>query len=95
MIYKERSKEEIISHTQDHLQNSVFQVNNPSFNINVKGINSVTSELLPKDFKNGVQFWRKFVRLATIVNQLDSKLISDEYFEAIKAADDWMQQFVM
>lgn len=94
LSYKERSKEEIISNTNDHLLNSIFQVNNPSFNINVKGANSIVGDQLFEDFKGGFSFWKKFVKLAEIVNGVDDKLINNEYLESIKDTNKWMEQFI-
>ncbi|CAK7894110.1 post-transcriptional regulator Mkt1p [[Candida] anglica] len=89
-----RTKEEIISNTKDHLLNSIFQVNNPSFNINVKGANSIDGDSLFKDFKNGLNFWSKFIKLVEIIHEEDKSLIDDKYYKSILETDTWMKQYI-
>lgn len=94
LSYQNRTKEEIISNTRDHLLNSIFQVNNHSFNINVKGANSISGESLFNDFKNGLQFWDKFVKLIGIVHKLDNKLVDNSLYESVLSTDEWMKKFL-
>lgn len=91
---KDLSNEEIKKNTRDHVLNSVFQINNLSFNINVNGINSITAEQLFTDFESGVGFWKNFIRLAEITHNEDSSIINDSFIAEIRKADSWMKQFV-
>ncbi|RLV96171.1 Protein MKT1 [Spathaspora sp. JA1] len=88
------TKQEIISNTQDHLFNHVYQINAPSFNINVNGVNSITSNQLLSDFAAGVKFWNQFINLVKVVNELDKGLISDEYYKEIIEADELLNKVV-
>ena len=87
IVSPEITKDEINRKTQSHLLNTVFQINNSSFNINVNGINSITAEQLLRDFGEGVKFWSHFVKLAEIVHEEDKNLLDDEYISSIKTAD--------
>ena len=91
---KDKRKEDIISSTKDHLLNLIFQVNNPSFNINVKGSNSVAADLLFRDLEDGLAFWGKFLRLMEIVHLEDPNVVLLADLEAYKSTDEWMKQFV-
>lgn len=88
------SKEEIIKNTKDHILNSVFQINNSSFNINVNGVNSITTPQLLNDFDSGVKFWSHFIKLVEIIHDQDNTLINDEYFNSILETDKWLNDFV-
>lgn len=91
---QELSKEEIIKNTKDHILNSVFQINNSSFNINVNGVNSITTNQLLRDLDNGIRFWSYFIKLVEIIHAEDSTLINDTYFESILETDKWLHEFV-
>jgi hypothetical protein len=91
---QELSKEEIIKNTKDHILNSVFQINNSSFNINVNGVNSVTTNQLLHDLDNGIRFWSYFIKLVEIIHAEDSTLINDTYYESILETDKWLHEFV-
>lgn len=92
-LNKDLSKEQIIENSQDHLLNSVYQINNSTFNINVHGVNSITSKQLLGDFKNGIKFWNTFVEFANVMKE-DKLIINEEYWKTISEADKWMKQFV-
>ena len=91
---QELSKEEIIKNTKDHILNSVFQINNSSFNINVNGVNSITTNQLLHDLDNGIRFWSYFIKLVEIIHAEDSTLINDTYFESILESDKWLHEFI-
>lgn len=88
------SKEQIMENSRNHLLNSVYQINNPTFNINVHGVNSITSNQLLTDFKAGMEFWSLFVSLMKISNQVDLSIISDDYLKSILEADEWVGQYI-
>lgn len=88
------SKEQIMENSRNHLLNSVYQINNPTFNINVHGVNSISSNQLLADFKAGMEFWSLFVDFTKTVNLVDKNVISDEYYGAIKETDEWIDQFL-
>ncbi|CUM62957.1 uncharacterized protein PRCAT00000517001 [Priceomyces carsonii] len=90
----QKTKDEIIKNTKDHLLNYVYQINNPSFNINVHGVNSITGDQLLADFEGGIKFWNKFVSLAEIIVSEDSSLIDENYYAEIKNTDTWIQNFI-
>lgn len=93
LVKPEISKEDLINNTHAHLRNDVFQINNSSFNINVHGINSITSDQLLTDIKDGFQFWQQFVTLATIANKHDASLVSDSFLAQIKGTNEWVAGF--
>lgn len=78
----------------NHLCDFVFQVNLPTFNINVHGINAINKDQLISDFKKSVSFWGKFVKLSEITNGIDKNLISDKFLEEIKQTDIFLQKYV-
>ena len=89
-----KSKTEVIKAIKDNLLNHVYQINNPSFNINVNGVNAITSEQLLKDFNSGIEFWNNFIKLATVIRNVDKSLINDAYYQDIIDADKWLKNFV-
>ena len=72
----------------------IFSVNIPSFNINVNGINSTSKTQLNNDFKQGVEWWKKFIILVDIINKIDEKLVDDSLYQEIKQADEFLKEFV-
>ena len=88
------TKEEIIKNCQNHLADHIFSVNIPSFNINVNGINSTSKTQLNNDFKQGVEWWKKFIILVDIINKVDKKLVDDSLYQEIKQADEFLKEFV-
>lgn len=88
------TKEEIIKNCQNHLADHIFSVNIPSFNINVNGINSTSKTQLNNDFKQGVEWWKKFIILVDIINKIDKKLVDDSLYQEIKQADEFLKEFV-
>ena len=72
----------------------IFSVNIPSFNINVNGINSTSKTQLNNDFKQGVEWWKKFIILVDIINKIDKKLVDDSLYQEIKQADEFLKEFV-
>lgn len=93
-LNKDLSKEQIIENTQDQLLNSVYQINNTVFNINVHGVNSITASQLLADFQKGVEFWNLFIDFVKVFNETDKSIISDDYLKSILETDEWMKQFV-
>lgn len=93
-LNKDLSKEQIIENTQDQLLNSVYQINNTVFNINVHGVNSITANQLLADFQKGVEFWDLFIDFVKVFNETDKSIMSDEYYKSILETDEWMKQFV-
>ena len=69
-------------------------MNIPSFNINVNGINSTSKTQLNNDFKQGVEWWKKFIILVDIINKIDKKLVDDSLYQEIKQADEFLKEFV-
>ncbi|KAL6451845.1 MKT1 Post-transcriptional regulator MKT1 [Candida maltosa Xu316] len=88
------NKKELIQKCQNHLFEHVYQINIPTFNINVHGVNAVTKDQLISDFENSVGFWDKFVKLSVIVNDTDKTLISDAFLKEIKETDEFVHKFV-
>lgn len=86
-----KEKEEVIKNTREHLLNHVYQVSNTSYNINVHGVNAVNAEQFTKDFDNAVGFWHHFVKLTSIINEVDPTLVDDTYLKEIAAADAWLK----
>ncbi|CAN3359855.1 post-transcriptional regulator Mkt1p [Diutina catenulata] len=85
--------DEVKKLAKDHLMNSVFQINSPTFNINVHGVNTISADQLNRDFDAGVAFWHKFVALAQFVHKTDPKLIDKHYLDDIIGADEWVKKF--
>lgn len=69
-------------------------MNIPSFNINVNGINSTSKTQLNNDFKQGVEWWKKFIILVDIINKIDKKLVDNSLYQEIKQADEFLKEFV-
>lgn len=88
------TKTKIISSTQDHLLNSVFQINNSTFNINVNGINSIKASQFASDLKQGFELWSLFIEAMKIANEIDKSLVSDEYLKEILETNEWLGEFV-
>lgn len=88
------TKEKMISLTQDHLLNSVFQINNSSFNINVNGINSVKASQFANDLKQGLELWSLFIEAMKVANEIDKSLVSDVYLSEILETNEWLGEFV-
>lgn len=84
----------LVKSIKDYILNHVYQINNPSFNINVNGINSVSADQLLSDFDSGLKFWSKFIDLVKIIHELDSTLIDNSYYTDIIDADEWLKTFV-
>ncbi|KAG7195905.1 uncharacterized protein KQ657_002290 [Scheffersomyces spartinae] len=89
-----KSKQDIIKNTKDHLLNFVYQVNNTSFNINVNGINSIKENTLFEDFGIGLTLWNDFVKMMIIANDIDNKLVSDNYLESVNEANKLVKEFI-
>ncbi|KAG2733145.1 hypothetical protein G9P44_004135 [Scheffersomyces stipitis] len=87
-------KEDIVKNTKDHLLNHVYQINTPSFNINVNGVNSFSANQLLGDIDSGVEFWNMFVALAKIINEEDKTLLNDDYYEGIVSTDEFLKSYV-
>lgn len=77
-----------------YLLDSIFQVHNPSFNINLNSANSVTSEQLTEDLQHGVQFWKEFKHLAQLASEIEASIISKENLALILVADDLVNRFL-
>lgn len=78
------SVEELIATSKTYLLDQILQVNNPSFNINLSSINSVTPEQFSNDLHSGIKLWDYFVEISKIavemnvfVTETDLKLIHD------------------
>lgn len=93
-LNKDLTKDKIVENTKDHLLNTVFQIPNPIFNINVHGVNSITTNQLLHDFDEGVEFWKLFIELIKVANEVDKTVISDAYLKEILDTNEWMGQFV-
>lgn len=88
-----KSKEEVMVATKDHLLTQVFQTNMALFNINVHGVNLISEQQMTADFKEGVNFWHLFVKLAQKINGVDKTIVGDEYLTDILHADEWVKDF--
>lgn len=93
-LNKDLTKDKIVENTKDHLLNTVYQIPNPIFNINVHGVNSITTNQLLHDFDEGIEFWKLFIELIKVANEVDKSVISDAYLNEMMSTDDWMKQFV-
>ncbi|WEJ92713.1 hypothetical protein PSN45_000168 [Yamadazyma tenuis] len=93
-LNQDLTKDQIAENSREQLLNSVYQITNPIFNINVHGVNSVTSTQFLSDFNKGVEFWGSFVELVKVTNQVDSGIISDDYCQSIVDTESWMKQFI-
>lgn len=82
-----------IMKARDHLLFHVLQVSNSSFNINLSSVNSVTPEQFIQDFQGGVSFWKDFVLLSKIANEIDSGLLSNSDLQFIEEADAVVSKF--
>lgn len=81
---RESKAEEVSKLAKFDLLDQTFQVNNPSFNINLNSVNSVNSERIATDLKEGLTLWKYFVSIAGIaaemnffVNKTTLKLVID------------------
>lgn len=61
----------LISAAKSYLLDHVLQVANPSFNINLNSINSVTPEQFSNDLLSGVKLWDSFVLLTKIAVEMN------------------------
>lgn len=87
------SDDESISKAKEHLLDRIFQINNPSFNINLSSVNSITPRQFVDDFKEGVKFWKYFQLIATIAHDADLSLISQSDLEFIGETAKIVDQF--
>lgn len=88
------TKDQIIDNTKDQLLNVAYQISNPLFNINVHGVNSITSHQFLADLSNGVKFWDKFTQLVKICNETDKLVVSDVNANFVFETDKWMKNYV-
>ncbi|RCK62499.1 Protein MKT1 [Candida viswanathii] len=85
---------QVKQNAMNHLSDFVFQVNLPTFNINVHGTNAIAKDQLAQDFKRSVAFWNNFVALSEIANGVDKNLVSDKFLGEIKDTDEFLQKYV-
>lgn len=88
------TSEDAKARAKDHLINGVYQVKSLTFNINVHGMNSISSAQLLEDFSSGTSFWKKFVQMAKIIHEEDSSLLDADYLKSITEADLWMDGLI-
>lgn len=87
-------KQTLVKSGHDHILNTVFQINNSSFNINVNGINSIRSSQYYEDFNAGLKLWSLFIQLVQTANKIDSTLVSDSTLKEFKETDEWLKEYV-
>ena len=79
--------------SNDYLLDQVFQVGNPSFNINLNSSNSVTPHQLQSDFQEGLKLWRSFVQISQIAHDVDPKLFSKNDLDFIEKTNALVARF--
>ncbi|KAG5418695.1 hypothetical protein I9W82_003413 [Candida metapsilosis] len=78
---------ETASFATSYLTDRIFQVSNPSFNINVFGVNADTTDQIKSDLKEAVSWWKLFVAFSKVVNEVDKSLCDDSLLKDINDAD--------
>lgn len=77
----------------NYIADHIFQVANPSYNINVYGVNSTTADQMKTDLKDAVAWWKTFVGFIKVVNAVDKSLCDDSLLKGINDADEFVNQF--
>lgn len=87
------SPSEAATFATNYITDHIFQVQNPSYNINVYGVNSATTDQIKSDLKDAVTWWKTFVSFSKVINDVDKSLCDDLLFKDINNADAFVSQF--
>lgn len=87
------SPSEAATFATNYITDHIFQVQNPSHNINVYGVNSATTDQIKSDLKDAVTWWKTFVSFSKIINEVDKSLCNDSLLKDINNADAFVSQF--
>lgn len=87
------SPEESAKSAKSNLMDTIFQVQNPSFNINLNSVNSVSQEQFVQDFGKGIEFWSHFKDLAKIASEEDPKLLSKTNLSVVMKTNELVKSY--
>lgn len=75
------------------LLEQTFQVNNPSFNINLNSVNSVSTERIATDLEEGLILWQYFVSIASMAAELNL-FISEANLKLVLETDQLLKKYM-